>query len=135
VRTIESVTGIIIQNRAVLMVRPQGKDYFISPGGKPIPGEERKATLCRELGEELSITVFPENIALFGIYHAPAKGQPGKQVELYTYLVNDYSGEISPNNEIEELGWFNTANPEPNAENSIFTPQVIPQLIKQGLVD
>jgi 8-oxo-dGTP diphosphatase len=132
---IESVTGIIIKDRAVLMVRPKGKNYFLSPGGKPGPGESYEQTLCRELSEELSIMVTPEDLVFFGIYHARAKGQAEKEVELHTYFVKGFSGIISPSNEIDEVAWFNTIKPEPNDEHSIFKHEVIPQLKQEGLID
>jgi 8-oxo-dGTP diphosphatase len=127
--------GIIIENRSVLMVRAAGKDYYVSPGGGVEEGETHEAALCRELMEELRVTVNPENLALFGIYKADAKGRPGEKIIMKAYMVNGYEGTLLPSSEIEELAWFNTENPEPNSEHSIFKNEILPKLAQQDLID
>ena len=49
------VAGIIVRNRKLLLTRTRGTDLFLSPGGKPLAGEDPEEALRRELAEETGL--------------------------------------------------------------------------------
>lgn len=130
-----NAAGIIIKNRAVLMVRPETKDFFISPGGGIEPGETPEFALCRELQEECSIIVREEDVVFMGLYKDAAYNHPGDTIEVRAYFVRAYRGKLTPNSEIVEHSWFNSENVNDQDVGSIFKDQVIPELTAQGLID
>src|SRR3984957_5897528 len=65
---IVSVALIDTQGRVLLQQRPKGKamaGLWEFPGGKIQAGETPEAALCRELQEELGITVVPSDLSEF----------------------------------------------------------------------
>ncbi|MNN76953.1 hypothetical protein D3C81_1933710 [compost metagenome] len=90
----------------VLGARSKGKDTYYFPGGKREPGETDADTLVREVEEELSVQIKPETITPFGTFEAAAHGkEEGVRVKM-TCLTADFTGELSPASEIEELAWL-----------------------------
>jgi len=51
------VRAIIQNNGKILICYEKGKDYYFTPGGHIEFGETAKETLCRELKEELNISI------------------------------------------------------------------------------
>src|SRR5258708_666759 len=90
--------GILIQNRKSLIARSKGKDIFYSPGGKIMKEETPVQALSRELTEELSINVAEENLEFFGTFYAEEGA-----IRIEVYMVRSWEGEITSDNEIEEL--------------------------------
>jgi len=69
-----SVRGIIVRDGKVAMVHSKKYDYFKFPGGGIEPGEDRYATLIREVKEESGLVVIPDSIREFGWVHRIQKG-------------------------------------------------------------
>lgn len=126
--------GIIIKDGALLVLRSKGKDTFYAPGGKLDSGETPEQALCRELQEEVSITVKEEALRLFGRFEAPAHDKDGITLVMDVFFVNDYSGEVVASNEIEECQWVDSSNVDDIAISTIFRNEVFPSLVEQGLV-
>lgn len=126
--------GIIIKNGALLVLRSKGKDTFYAPGGKLDSGETPEQALCRELQEEVSITVKEDDLTLFGRFEAPAHDKDGITLVMDVFFVNDYSGEVVASNEIEECQWVDSSNVDDIAISTIFRNEVFPRLVEQGLV-
>lgn len=63
-------------------------------------------TLIREIEEELSVQIIPETIAEFGSFEAPAHGKAEGVSVRMTCLTAEFTGELSPASEIEELAWL-----------------------------
>ena len=64
--TVVSAALIDAEGRLLYAQRPEGKKYagwWEFPGGKIDPGESPQAALCRELYEELGITVAEHDLA------------------------------------------------------------------------
>ena len=97
VGVIESASGELLVNR-----RRQGSHmagFWEFPGGKRKRSEARFAALCRELEEELAISVIAARpfVALTHDY-------ADRSVELDVWLVERYGGTPAPN-EAQELKW------------------------------
>ncbi len=127
--------GILIKDRKALMERSIGKPAFVQPGGRIEPGETAKEALVRELKEEMSIDVDQKDLELFGTYSAAAANHPNQQVRMQVYVVKKWQGEILPNNEVEEIRWFNSDLPKDLEIGSIFVHDVVPRLKDEGLID
>lgn len=103
---IDKIAWIYVVDGKVLGARSQGKDTYYFPGGKREPGESDAETLIREIREELSVEILPETIAEFGIFEAPAHGKAEGILVRMTCLTAEFTGELAPASEIEELAWL-----------------------------
>lgn len=103
---IDKIAWIYIVDGKVLGARSKGKDTYYFPGGKREQGESDAETLIREIREELSVEIQPETIAEFGVFEAPAHGKAEGILVRMTCLTADYTGELAPASEIEELAWL-----------------------------
>ena len=102
VKTIPVSVGIILNEDKVLIGKRSSGHYsgfWEFPGGKVEPGESSYEALCRELYEELGITVDEAT----EIMHLK-KQHPHITVHLNIWLISKYSGEIVAN-EQQELQW------------------------------
>ena len=95
--------GIIVEGDRVLICQRHRSDAYglqwEFPGGKAREGEDLKASLRRELAEELSIEaeVGPE---VFRLRHR----YPDRYVEVVFFSVQSYSGEVR-NQVFETIEW------------------------------
>lgn len=108
---IEIVTALIRDERGhVLLVRKNGTEAFMQPGGKREPAESDSAALAREIREELGCTIVADSIRPLGIFEAPAANEPGEHVRASAYELR-ITGEIACRAEIAELAWVDPRNP------------------------
>ncbi len=105
-KTISKIAWIHIKDRKVLMVRTKGKDAFYFPGGKPEPHESNAQALTRELREELGISFKLASATQIGpTFETPAHGHDGVSLECRC-LIGEFTGNPSPQGEIEEARYF-----------------------------
>lgn len=115
--------------------RSYGKPMFVQPGGKLEPGETPKQALVRELQEEFQIEVREGDLEPFGSFSAEAANHPGQQVHMEVFIVKEWSGEIAPASEVEEMLWLTSNLPKDKEIGSIFVHDIIPRLKEQDLID
>lgn len=132
---IRKAAGIIIVNRRAVVTRSYGKDVFVPPGGKLKYGETEEQALIRELREELGITVYETDLEKFGDFEAIAAGHVDKPLIMVVYFVRKYIGDMSPQEEIEELRMISSVIPENMEIGSIFLHDVLPRLKAENLID
>jgi 8-oxo-dGTP diphosphatase len=106
IKQIKVVAGLILQNNKLLICqRPNFKDHPLKwefPGGKIKNDETNEETLVREINEELSINILNyEELISYNFDYKDLK----KQVFIYFYLVNNFSGKVL-NNFHKELKWI-----------------------------
>lgn len=107
---IDKIAWIELKDKAILSTKSYGKDRFFIPGGKREAGEIDEQTLCREILEELDVTLDKSSIKFFGVFEAQAHGyQEGILVRMTCYTA-DYSGHLKTKSEIEEIRWLNYAD-------------------------
>lgn len=93
-----------------LLVRKRGTAAFMQAGGKLEPGEDVRMALCRELHEELGLSVPPDVPRYLGRFSAPAANEAGwiVEAELFQLALN---GPVHPAAEIEEIVWLDPSAP------------------------
>lgn len=99
-----AAAAILRADGATLLVRKRGTSAFMQPGGK-IDGDETPVNaLCRELFEELALSIRPEEAEYLGKFSAPAANEPGCLViaEMFRIHLND---NVEAQAEIEEVRW------------------------------
>jgi 8-oxo-dGTP pyrophosphatase MutT (NUDIX family) len=101
---IDKLAWIRIENGRVLCARSRGRDTFFLPGGKREPGESDEQALAREIREELSVTL--DVGQRLHVFEAQAHGQPEGVLVRMTCYTGDYTGELRPAAEIEEIAWL-----------------------------
>ena len=102
-KVIDKLAWVFIRDGKLLAVRSKGKELFYLPGGKRELGESDEQALLREIKEELAVDLVPSSIKYAQTFTAQADGKAaGVSVQLTCYFA-DYSGEMSPEAEIEEL--------------------------------
>lgn len=132
---IYKASGIIIVGRRVLVERSVGKEFFIHPGGKIEPGETPKQAVIRELQEEFRIEVHESDLEEFDHNTAPAANSPEVAVHMEVFLVKKWRGEITPDNEVEEIRWLTSDVPKDIKIGSIMEHETIPKLKARNLID
>lgn len=132
---IHKASGLIIQDRKVLVERSKGKKYFIHPGGKIEAGETAKQALVRELKEEFRIDVREEDLIPFDKNSAPAANSPEVYVHMEVFVVRQWQGDIVPDSEVEDIRWLTSDVPPDIQLGSIMQHETLPKLKAEGLID
>lgn len=134
---IYKAAGLIIRDRRVLASRSHGKDIFIQPGGKIEGDESAIECLRRELHEEQGIEIGTSDLEFVGTYYAIAAGHEAEELKLRAdvYIIGKYSGKLTPQAEIAENKWINSHDVTALNLGSIFRHDIIPELVRRGLID
>jgi len=103
---IDKLAFIEVQNKKVLVTLSKGKDRWYIPGGKREKDETDQEALTREIKEELSINLLPENIKYYGTFEAKAHGKKDGTIVRMTCYTASFKEEIQVNNEIEKYDFF-----------------------------
>jgi len=102
--------GKILLTRRSAKVREPGK--WCIPGGHLDFGESWETAAIRELKEETGLVA--RKTELYGAYSDPnltitqelVEGKYRKQFVTLCFLVTDFSGDIAPNDEVDDWGWY-----------------------------
>lgn len=104
---IDKLGWVLLEQKRILCVRSKGKELYYIPGGKREIGESDFMALTREVREELQVTLKAEDFTFLGNFEAQADGKPpGVLVRIRCYE-SDFTGELKPASEIEEMAWLN----------------------------
>lgn len=108
---IEIVAAVIRDDCGrTLLVRKQGTEAFMQPGGKREPGEDDLTALARELDEELGLAIVGGSPVALGTFRARAANETDREVVAAVYDVA-VAGTAAPRAEIAEILWFDPENP------------------------
>ncbi len=131
-REIRKIAGVILWSRRLLVVcKRSAPGVFIMPGGKPEPGEHHWATLARELGEELTVSLV--TATHMGSYRDVAHFE--KVPICMDVYIAEISGVPQPQSEIAGLRWINSNYAEEGvAVGSVLSAHVVPELVRRDLI-
>ncbi|MBG6064446.1 HAD hydrolase family protein [Micromonospora ureilytica] len=130
--TIVKVAAVVLRGGLLLVVRKRGTPIFISPGGKPEPGETDEAALARELREEAGLTL--RAAEPWGEYTAGSALETATDVRIRAYLA-EADGTAQPAQEIDEVAWIDADYASDGIRlGSVFGEQVVPRLLAEGLL-
>ncbi len=107
---IDKLAWVRIENGAVLTARSRHRDRYYLPGGKREAGETDHAALVREIREELRVELLPDTLQPVGEFVAQAHGQAAGTPVRMRCFAGDYTGQLTPAAEIEEIAWLTYAD-------------------------
>lgn len=133
-KTVVRISGILITHDGLMLVKCDGVDDYLLPGGKLEPGESDLDALRRELMEELDIT--PTDPEFFGEYErivCPPETAETHRVRVRAY-VTGFDGEPVPDqDEVLEVAWASLTDLESGEYplNPILRNYIVPELKRQ----
>jgi len=127
--------GILIKDRKILLGRPQGEEFFISPGGFIESGETSEQALVRELQEELSININEASIKKFETFFTEEVINETIKLKMDAHFVDSWEGEPSPSREIEEILWIDSQTVSSIKVGCFFEHNLIMRLKQANLID
>ncbi len=107
---IDKIALLYCKNGKILSTRSKGKDKYYLPGGKREGAETDLETLVREIKEELSVDIVPGTASYYGTFEAQAHGKAEGVIVRMTCYTAELSGTPSPDSEIAEIVWLDTAD-------------------------
>ncbi|ANI90507.1 DNA mismatch repair protein MutT [Arachidicoccus ginsenosidimutans] len=98
---------VVVTENKLLLAYSKNKKAWYLPGGKIDKGETSLETLQREIYEELNIKLKTERLKYYCHITALAYGELPNIIMEQDCFIYDLSEKIKPNNEIEEVRFFN----------------------------
>lgn len=129
-KPIHKIGGIEIVNKKLLLCMKNG--VYIIPGGRLEKGEGHIACLKRELMEELRVEL--DTYKYFRVFEGDASLDPGEKLLMETYLIT-FTGKPTPSREIEKIAYVNSKNEDNLLLGAVAEHQVIPELLRTGIID
>lgn len=126
---------LIIQNNKLLLAFSKNKQCFYLPGGKIDDGETPATALCREIAEELNISLAGDDLIYYTHISAPAYGEKeGVIMEQDCFIIHR---KLKPEaaSEIGELKYFSLAEYLAEANQAPGVIMILQQLKSDGLID
>lgn len=123
-----------IKNRKLLLAFSKNKQCFYLPGGKTDHGETARQALCREIAEELNVTITENDLEFYTHISAPAYGENnGIIMEQDCFMVKK---EINPRAaaEIGELKYFSLEEYKAEKNRAPGAVMILEELTLAGLI-
>ncbi|WP_353194110.1 NUDIX hydrolase [Pusillimonas noertemannii] len=115
--------------KALLVVRKRGTTMWMLPGGKLDAGETAQQAVIREVGEELQVSLSPNDISFLGSFQAAAANEPDTRVSAHVFRARLPEGQqFSLAAEIEACDWLSLSKPTPPSVAPLLREHIIPML-------
>ena len=97
------VSGVVIKNNKILLLKKFSKDYYEMPGGKKGENESIEDCLVRELQEEIGITA----TSFIKFLEIERFNFENKEISGYAFLINEFKGKprLMEKDIFEKLRW------------------------------
>jgi len=131
-KEIDKLAWLYIRDGKLLSVRSKNKNLFYVPGGKREEGESDEQALIREIQEEVSVHLIPSSIKYAETFKAQADEKDCDTIVKLTCYYADFQGVLTPDSEIEEMGFINFQD---KLLCSVGSIQVMNWLKKRNLIE
>jgi 8-oxo-dGTP pyrophosphatase MutT (NUDIX family) len=126
---------LIIRDRKLLLAFSKNKACFYLPGGKIDQGESSKTALCREIREELGISLEEDDVEFYTHISAPAFGeQNGVIMEQDCFFIHRPVTPVAAA-EIGDIGYFTLGHYLNEIKQAPGALQVLKKLKADNLID
>ena len=124
-----------IQNRKLLLAYSRNKKCFYPPGGKIDEGETAAMALCREIAEEMNITIDQDELKYHTHITAPAYGEEDGIImeQDCFFLHRNVAPQASA--EIGELKYFSLDDYLSETNRAPGAVMILERLQQEGLID
>jgi 8-oxo-dGTP pyrophosphatase MutT (NUDIX family) len=126
---------LIIKDRKLLLAFSRNKQCFYLPGGKIDAGENAAQALCREIREELNISIEENELQFYTHITAPAYGEAEGVVMEQDCFILDRQVRPQASAEIGELRYFTVADYKRQPDIAPGALRVLELLKEANLVD
>ncbi|WP_308600405.1 NUDIX domain-containing protein [uncultured Dysgonomonas sp.] len=134
IKFIRTVGLLVIKNDKLLLAYSNNKRAWYLPGGKIETDELPQQSLVREIWEELTLRIDVKLLKYYCHITAPAYGEDENLImeqDCYLYELHE---NISPNNEIGPIKFFDSYSYEQEPAQVIGVLQIFKRLKADGLV-
>ena len=134
IKFIRTVGLLVIKNDKLLLAYSNNKRAWYLPGGKIETDELPQQSLVREIWEELTLKIDVKLLKYYCHITAPAYGEEENLImeqDCYLYELHE---NISPNNEIGAIKFFDGYSYEQEPAQVIGVLQIFKRLKADGLV-
>ena len=126
---------LIIENRKLLLAYSRNKQCFDLPGGKIDTGETVAKALCREIAEEMNVTISEYELNFYTHISAPAYGgENGIIMEQDCFFLHR-NIIPQPSAEIGELKYFSLIEYLSEINRAPGAVMILQRLKNEGLID
>ncbi|MEO5564335.1 MAG: NUDIX domain-containing protein [Chitinophagaceae bacterium] len=135
VLSLPTVGLLVIKDRRLLLAFSKNKQCFYLPGGKIDNNESPVAALCREVAEELNISIKEDELEYYTHISAPAYGEEkGIIMEQDCFFLHK-PVEPTASAEIGELRYFTVNDYKQQTKIALGVLMILQQLKMAGLID
>lgn len=134
IKFIRTVGLLVIKNDKLLLAYSNNKRAWYLPGGKIETNELPQQSLVREIWEELTLKIDVKLLKYYCHITAPAYGEEENLImeqDCYLYELHE---NISPNNEIGAIKFFDSYSYEQEPAQVIGVLQIFKRLKADGLL-
>ena len=126
---------VYIENKKLLLAYSNNKQCFYLPGGKIDLNESASAALCREVLEEMNVTIKEADLQFYTHITAPAYGETeGTIMEQDCFLLRQIIQPVAAA-EITRLKYFSLEDYKNEMNQAPGAVMVLEQLKKDGFIN
>lgn len=126
---------LLIQNRKLLLAFSKNKQCYYLPGGKLDPGETADEALCREISEELNISIHPTDLHFYTHITAPAYGEMNGTIMEQDCFFFHQPVSANASAEIGDIKYFSLDDYQKEKNRAPGAVMVLEKLKADGYID